>query len=1776
MRKIYPVIILLLIWSASTYAQTITIPATNDDIQDSRQPYGSWYGYERTAIIYTAAEIAQSGNINQIGFYLNFRRPIAQGVATKIYLKTTNNNNFPAGGTTVAAEESGATLVFDQVIPEPSFIVGWVTVNITSFLYNNTSNLEIIIETNATGIGNEGPDSKQFRYSLTGNNFMAQRWAKDYSPPTQTGSELLQNYTGLNIRPNVQLTFSAAVPTISSIAPSVICVNDQFTITGTNLSGATAVNIGANAASIISTSSTQIVASFATAVTGKVTVTNPAGSVTSAQTLTVNPLPGTVSLSVTGTDCDPARTIAATSAGNTIYYQTTPGVNISSNVYSVPITVNTIGNYTYYFRAKSPSGCFGTENSISFSLNNTSVPLTPSITGSGCGESFISASGGSGGNIYFQGTDVAGGHTNLGDGSPKQVTVSGDYYFQEQNACGWGPILKITVAILPVPDAVIVSGPLTFCGSATINATGGTGGTIYFQGTVSGGASTAVPSSAQVVTASGTYYFRARSSGGCWGKEDSIVVAKTSTFSITTQPVTQIVCENSSVSFSVQTSIPSGLTYQWRRGNTPIVNGGSYSGVNTATLTINPIVKITHEATDYNCIITDACGSIATDYVSLTVNKATPAPTTQPMVLQFPTIGVTSILGTFSYSVPPASGYLVVRRDVNTVPANPVNGATYNVGDNVLGAGTYVEYMGPDNFFYSNGLNPGTTYYYWVYAFNYNDCGTSPLYNTVNPLYGSVTTGTNTACASRSTLYWVGNGSYIGTYWNSNSNFNDWHNWSTTSDGNTRVNGLIPTKCNDVVIDVNSDVTIALSGDVEIYGLQFLARRRKVWVFDLNTNARLYASSYSLTVNGNAEIDVVKPHKNADYSSGTNIYIGEDTNDGTGIIDFKANVSMGVNSTNIKFDPAPAASHAAGFIGNSKSKIIIRGDLNMGTMAAIPTDATPGTIEFDGQSGLLQQVLWNNDRYYANFENVVIGNTNSPIVQPRTGTYTPDNILGDLKINNSAILNLGLYQWNRGSVGGKLELNNNATLRLSNVLSLPVDGGGVQVPGSNFPGGFATLALSPSSTVEYNGAMGTTQTIYDVPVYGNLTLSNSTKSGLSYKINTGEIKIAGNGNLDTLTATTLGFDFKTTTPSAKIFVNNSATLITGTSKIYGNGGFYLQDGGILGMGSPSGITSSGATGNVQTVTRAFGTGANYIYNGTVAQNSGNALPTSMNKLIIDNPVSVTLDNSTLKNYNPTDTLALNKGSLFLNDNMVTINNFRRNSGAFTGSDKSGITINGTHIPLVFTSHVGLLKDLVLNNSGSAYVGSVTDTDTLNITGGQSLNNEGSVAVGSGATLTTNGNLTLKSNQYGTARVVEIPEDGGGNALGNISGKVTVERYFRAHNAWRFLSVNTKPNQTFHDAWQEGQISGQRISTGYGIHIPGEMNNWNALGFDQKSYAPAVKWYNPATNNFAGIPNTNSTFDATKGGYLTFVRGDRWVDGVINNNSRPTILRTKGDLFLGKQQTITVVNTGYEFVPVNNPYASPINLTLLDNYPVVYVFDPNLFGIWGYGGIQTLTWDGSNYVPLFPTSGSYGAPFNANPNIIQSGQSFWVSTLSPTAVTFTIKESIKTAASTGGSMFRPQGPEIQFPELRTTLYRINGNNAETADAALQQFDEDFSNGNDGQDALKMKNGFTQNIGIRSQAKILSVERRKPFANADTVFFDLSNLAIKSYRIEFVAKQLQRNGLEGWVEDSYLHTKTPLSLEGATTVDFSVTNVAGSYAADRFRIVFQAPAGPLPVT
>lgn len=349
---------------------------------------------------------------------------------------------------------------------------------------------------------------------------------------------------------------------------------------------------------------------------------------------------------------------------------------------------------------------------------------------------------------------------------------------------------------------------------------------------------------------------------------------------------------------------------------------------------------------------------------------------------------------------------------------------------------------------------------------------------------------------------WIGAGAG-----GSGTDFNTASNWSPSG---------VPGPSHNVVIAITSDATITLSGNATINNLTFT-------VSGNNDNAKLSVGSHTLTVNGTTLIDILSGNSNTD------IQIGVNGGTAAGVIDFRGNVSFGPSNRG----------DGMGWMGNANSKIIFRDNLTLGQRAFVNVSNTPGTIEFDGTGS--QTITWNNTSYYCEFNNVVIGNTNNPTVNIVTGTAAPDNLLGNLTINGSAVLNLGTSRWNGGTSGGgsgnagTLSMNGNSVLQLGN------NTGGQS--GSNFPMRFSAVSLSASSLIEYKTTSG--QTIFDLPSpgYGNLSINNGTKTaGADLEIR---------GNLEIKNAATFNAGSFTHTIGGN-WINNGS-FNSGTSTILFNG-----------------------------------------------------------------------------------------------------------------------------------------------------------------------------------------------------------------------------------------------------------------------------------------------------------------------------------------------------------------------------------------------------------------------------------------------------------------------------------------------------------------------------------------------------------------------------------------------------------------------------------------------
>jgi hypothetical protein len=141
----------------------------------------------------------------------------------------------------------------------------------------------------------------------------------------------------------------------------------------------------------------------------------------------------------------------------------------------------------------------------------------------------------------------------------------------------------------------------------------------------------------------------------------------------------------------------------------------------------------------------DITKTTATNYLSIfavgMLPPCTGVPAAQPTSLSATTLTTGSISGSFTPSSPAAPGYLIVRYPQGApVITLPVNGTQYMAGQS-LGAGTVVQSSASTSFT-ANGLNGGTSYDFYVYAYE-GACmplSSAHAYLTTAPLTGTLST----------------------------------------------------------------------------------------------------------------------------------------------------------------------------------------------------------------------------------------------------------------------------------------------------------------------------------------------------------------------------------------------------------------------------------------------------------------------------------------------------------------------------------------------------------------------------------------------------------------------------------------------------------------------------------------------------------------------------------------------------------------------------------------------------------------------------------------------------------------------------------------------------------------------------------------------------------------------------------------------------------------------------------------------------------------------------
>ncbi|MFC4263959.1 beta strand repeat-containing protein, partial [Ferruginibacter yonginensis] len=977
-------------------------------------------------------------------------------------------------------------------------------------------------------------------------------------------------------------------------------------------------------------------------------------------------------------------------------------------------------------------------------------------------------------------------------------------------------------------------------------------------------------------------------------------------------------------------------------------------------------------------------------------------------------------------------------------------------------------------------------------------------------------------------------------------------NWSTAAGWSL---GRVPQQCDNVEINVtraavtNETVTITIPANIAVQNLTI--RNLSTSIYQVLVAANV-ATSTAINIYGNLTIETVGGAVTGNRNNRTSFNCSNST------VNVYGDIILGRPTAT-----SSVAREGHATISGNPTTWNLYGDMIFNPRGY---NTNQGSI-YNLNSGGTQYLINNtnpsvyNDTIKGNrFQTLNIGNT-TPTTVILSGTRNDFSIstviAGDLNVGVNSTLDIPKdYSFNivtpNGATTSTLRLAAGARLRLGGDQSLvTADGSNWGVTGSNFPGGYDVYSLAPTSTVEYYGDNGITQTIYNAVTYGNILALNGSGSGRAVKQTTaGTLNIAGSFNINALTDVYLGTSTGLGTSTAPVSiagplnVRSTAGLYCNANVISGAGAFTMEANTTLGIGHAQGISNSGsATGNIQmTGGRTYVASGNYLYNGTVAQITGNGLIASgINDLTINNPTTVTIAaNQTVNGVTHLQQGVFDIGSTRFTSNgsgtiTSTTGKMKANAGLLEMKGNTGVAQN-------------LSGNWFVNKNISTLINANTKGITIASAPSDTLLISSALVYGAGitnSTITTNDNLTLLSRDTATANFGQIAT-GSGNT---ITGKVNVERYLYAKKAWRLLAtpVSIATSPTITASWREG---GPTTSTGYGTQISGPAS---FVGMDQVTQRASMKYYDAASNSYIDVTNANTAKIANKEGYYVFVRGDRSIN--TTGATGATNLRIKGDLLTGTQSFTVPANKFYSF---GNPYASRIDFRTVSKSNIANAFivwNPNNAGAYNAGAFETYTWNGTNYVKA-------GGVIR---NFIESGEAIFVQSNTGTAGTVTVNESDKGSGSSLQSRMTttataPQEaastetgrPGVTFPTLEINLYAKDIDGSEyLADGVLLNFANNFSAGVDNMDVRKILN-TADNLAIKNGTYNLVVERRPHLTVNDTIPLMVSGLRVAPYRFNIDPSVLQYPGLRAVLKDNFTGVDKTLSLTSVTDVSFDVTS------------------------
>jgi len=456
---------------------------------------------------------------------------------------------------------------------------------------------------------------------------------------------------------------------------------------------------------------------------------------------------------------------------------------------------------------------------------------------------------------------------------------------------------------------------------------------------------------------------------------------------------------------------------------------------------------------------------------------------------------------------------------------------------------------------------------------------------------------------------------------------------------------------------------------------------------------------------------------------------------------------------------------------------------------------------------------------------------------------------------------------------------------------------------------------------------------------------------------------------------------------------------------------------------------------------------------------------------------------------------------------------------------------------------------------AAYQDMIVNSD-LDLT--QATDVEGVLNI-SGGTLNTNNNLTFKSINYsGVIRTAILDEVSNG---GVFNGNVTVEQFYPANRAFRFVASSVTMINSIRDNWQEG---GSNIP-GFGTHITGgsvtngfdqSNNNSSSLFiYDPSGVTGSVGWQAATTTIIPATPNA---------GARMMIRGDRTVSlTTAGALATTTTLRATGALAIGdfaidgnffaNGQVPFGADGSFYLTP--NPYQAQVDLSQTLNSTNSEDIRTDNYYAW-----QPVT---ENYVTYDFSS---GGTQNGVTQFIQPGQSFFVQTDQASGTIAGYSPNIGFSEDQKGSQVTAT-TTYSIPEASYAIRMFDANllGGSIANDFVRGFINTGSNNAvDNQDAIKIY-GMREQLSVLASGTELSIERRDHFVDGDIMPLRIYQMEAGNYTFE-----LEFNGLvDTTVElvDNHSGAVTTVTQNQIFPHSFNVDLAdAGSFANDRFYVRF----------